>query len=313
MSLLFSIFLMPLSSILVKYNRMSSVPGKNFFPFAATALTEALKGVMCLSIYFFTRNMNPAPAPDTPKTTELETEVAVAEPKSAYEHFQDSLYYALPSFLYMVDNNLMFVVLRYISPATLHLFSNMKIIFVAVLFRFALNRAINRIQWVILFCLVGGLIIAQSDQGVSASASRIVSTNATAVEQIAPSAATVGSITQSLAASHQWRAFALVCLMCLCSAVASILLEYAYKTRKQEMLLQQFQLYVYGVIMNAVSLFIHNAVDISKDGVFRGFNPLVWAIICASACTGIAVSYVLKYSDNIGNIFAHAAGMCFIV
>jgi hypothetical protein len=96
--------------------------------------------------------------------------------------------------------------------------------------------------------------------------------------------------------------------MTACSSVANIALEHLYKTHRQHMLLQQFQLYLYGVALNFACLIAYDYHTIAAEGVLRGFNVFVWAVVAASSCTGIAVSFVLKYSDNIGNVFAHAGG-----
>ena len=41
----------------------------------------------------------------------------------------------------------------------------------------------------------------------------------------------------------------------------------------------------------------------------RVYTPLVWAVVLNNACNGLAISAVLKYTDNIVRVFAHAAAM----
>jgi hypothetical protein len=102
------------------------------------------------------------------------------------------------------------------------------------------------------------------------------------------------------------------------------------------------QLYSYGVLFNFICLLARDWSIVRTDGMFVGFtgvvrpSPLsqsVMAILyfltfipaslyfrCISSCqvcliilcsgvTGLSIAFVLKYADNIGNIWAHAAGM----
>ena len=52
------------------------------------------------------------------------------------------------SLLYMIDNNIVYVILTYIDPATMSLVWNMKIVITALLFRFVLKRHFTRLRWI---------------------------------------------------------------------------------------------------------------------------------------------------------------------
>ena len=50
---------------------------------------------------------------------------------------------------------------------------------------------------------------------------------------------------------------------------------------------------------------IFNDLDaIMKDGFFRGYNSIVWAVIILQAGGGIVVAIVVKYADNVLKGFA---------
>lgn len=323
LSLLCAILLMPISSILVKFAKQHRLETNEppFLPFAASMIIEFVKGVMCLLIYACCGPSSGDGGSSSDKSNDDD-----GEPISAWQHVKNSFMYAIPATLYAVDNNLFFVVLRLVTPATLHLLANIKIVFVALLFRFALRRAVNRVQWAALLLLIVGLIVARLDDphatsAVSASATRsgaFIVANASAASSasppnsalstLAPSALSTGSVQQPSQFSAITQGFLLVVLMTACSSVANIALEHLYKTHRQHMLLQQFQLYLYGVALNLACLLAYDYHTIATEGVLRGFNAFVWAVVAASSFTGIAVSFVLKYSDNIGNVFAHAGG-----
>ena len=319
LSLLCAILLMPISSILVKFAKQHRLETNEppFLPFAASMIIEFVKGIMCMLIYACCGASGGGENSSHPSNADED-----APASSSWQHVKNSFMYAIPATLYAVDNNLFFVVLRLITPATLHLLANVKIVFVALLFRFALRRAVNRVQWAALLLLIVGLIVARLDDphatsAVSASATRsgaFIVANASAASTATSSASPTSSssLTTATEQPSQYSAitqgFLLVVLMTACSSVANIALEHLYKTRRQDMMLQQFQLYLYGVALNLACLLAYDFHTISTEGVLRGFNAFVWAVVAASSCTGIAVSFVLKYSDNIGNVFAHAGG-----
>ena len=55
---------------------------------------------------------------------------------------RDSWPFAVPAALYAIDNNLAFLVLRFISPATMSLVWNVKILQTSLLFRFFGNEQV---------------------------------------------------------------------------------------------------------------------------------------------------------------------------
>ncbi len=69
--------------------------------------------------------------------------------KTAFEHVtvKESLLYAVPALLYMVDNNIVFAILLYIDAAVMSIVWNCKIVITALLFRFVLKRRLTTLKW----------------------------------------------------------------------------------------------------------------------------------------------------------------------
>ena len=69
--------------------------------------------------------------------------------RAVYEQLnaRDMLLYAVPALLYMVDNNIVFVIMTYIDAAVMSIVWNCKIVITALLFRFVLKRQLTTLKW----------------------------------------------------------------------------------------------------------------------------------------------------------------------
>ena len=72
------------------------------------------------------------------------------------------------------------------------------------------------------------------------------------------------------------------------------------------------QLYLWGALFNTVAWLLALAYagqpldTIHPEGRMDGWT---WAVIACNALTGLAISAVLKFADNIARVYAHAAAM----
>jgi hypothetical protein len=60
---------------------------------------------------------------------------------------KEVLLFAVPGLLYMLDNNIVFVILTKIDVTTLSVVWNVKIIITAVLFRLVMKRRLTTLKW----------------------------------------------------------------------------------------------------------------------------------------------------------------------
>merc|ERR1712217_199022 len=51
---------------------------------------------------------------------------------------------------------------------------------------------------------------------------------------------------------------------------------------------------------------INDGARVWKDGVFNGYDSVVWGVIILQAIGGLLVAFILKYADNILKNFAAA-------
>ena len=144
-----------LSSVLASLAMLSisasKVDGKEQYCFVTvTFCGEACKLVVVCSAYKLS----------TWNSRQAYTPIEANLPNSSTEWYL----YAVPAFLYMVDNNLAFIILEYIDPATLSLVWNVKILQTAFLFRFFLGRRMTVLRWCSVLMLFFGIVGSQSSK-----------------------------------------------------------------------------------------------------------------------------------------------------
>ncbi|GLE06360.1 hypothetical protein PINS_up015607 [Pythium insidiosum] len=251
-----------------------------------TFLIEVLKLVVCLVAIVVMK----VPAPSGLSLTE-------------------AAFYAVPSLLYMIDNNLTYIILRYIDPATLSVLWNLKIIVTAVLFRFVLKRRLTEIRKIAILLLLLGVVTSQSDhlnghmqQPQQQHSAANDATNATSPT---PSVrARPGSNPQDF-----MLATILLLIAVTISSCASVFTEWAFKRKGAcPFLWQNALLYVFGILFNGIGLVVESN-KLSSRGFFSGYNGWTFAVILVNCIGGISVGFILKFLDNIACVYAHAVAM----
>ena len=191
--------------------------------------------------------------------------------------------FAAPAAIYFVNNNLIFVILAYVNSTTYQILSSLKTVFTGLLFRILLKRQLSDLQSLAIVLLACG----------------------TAVSQLG-SAACDAHAAESTAVG-----VALAVLTCFLSALGGVYSEQLMKhgAAAHSIHLQNILLYAWGVLFNSLTLLGADGRRIVTDGVLHGYTPIVWVLIANNAFNGLAISAILKFTDNIVRVFAHAAAM----
>jgi hypothetical protein len=121
-----AVFLLPANSILVRYSKRHPASDKEYLSFTVNCCNELLKMLLSFLLYFVFRD---APDMTNEQTPEQKANERAADNDSsgAWRVIRDSLPYAVPALMYLVDNNLFYVVMLYINPATFQLMNNVKV------------------------------------------------------------------------------------------------------------------------------------------------------------------------------------------
>ncbi|XP_053353357.1 probable UDP-sugar transporter protein SLC35A5 isoform X2 [Clarias gariepinus] len=247
---------------------------------------------------------------------------------SSGSSFFSCLKWAVPAFLYFLDNLIIFYVMTYLQPAMAVLFSNVVILTTAILFRFVLKRHLSWVQWaslIILFFSIVALTMStctnQHDvHGLHAahvSAPSSGCTNHTLLETTKHNQSE-SSWAEGLA-PELWnsqlvqglRAFGLgyifLLLQCFTSALANIYNEKILKDGEQlteSIFIQNSRMYVFGVAFNSLALVLRtdSRTMILHYGLFHGHNAYSIALTFITAALGLSVAFILKFRDNMFHV-----------
>ncbi len=64
---------------------------------------------------------------------------------------------------------------------------------------------------------------------------------------------------------------------------------------------QNIQLYGFGVLFNGLGLAVSGALSgiSGLGGLTRGYSPITYVIVANLGCSGLLVSWVMKFADSI--------------
>lgn len=206
--------------------------------------------------------------------------------------WRDTLKLGIPSILYILQNNLYYISLSNLEPTTFCVCYQMKIFTTAIMLRMLLNKKLSTIQWVALLFLLFGVVEVQMQY--SPPISKIDSSDQNP---------TIGFIT--------------VFLMCFTSAFAGAYMEKCLKKSDVDIWTQNIRLSLYGLAIGGGSMIIKDFNNIQEckldiyiffykllykkhlDGMFHGFDILVWILTAVNSVGGLLIALVMKYADNI--------------
>ena len=260
--------------------------------------------------------------------------------------------YSVPAAIYACTNNLGFLALLALHPATTTIIGQSKIIFTGLLFRQMLKRRLSAWQWLalmILMCALAQAVIGASgsdtdDVGdTAAAAAAAVGVAATdSVDGIgaavgaaadsddpgAAAAATIGdrSRRQLLAYAMRWAVkeqplplpailgVAIVLLSSLLSALAAVYSELLLKARMGAPIhWQNLQMYIHGTWINLLVMLVVDGATIRERGLWHGYGAYAWANVVCTACMGLVMAALLKFLDNIARVYAAAVSMVVVL
>ncbi|OWZ16987.1 hypothetical protein PHMEG_0009144 [Phytophthora megakarya] len=213
----------------------------------------------------------------------------------------EAFYYAVPSFLYTIDNNLNYVILRYMDAATLSVLWNLKIVVTAVLFRFVLKHPLSELRKIAIVLLVVGVLTSQSNHLREMEGAMSKESSGSGMDM--PSE-------EDKSAKDLIIGVMLVLVGVTLSSCASVFTEWAFKRKSNcPFLWQNMQMYVFGIIFNTAGVLLVEGEEISSKGFFHGYNNWTLAVVAVNSIGGIGMGFILKYLDNIACVYSHSMAM----
>lgn len=196
------------------------------------------------------------------------------------KNFLDTLKVAVPAFIYVIQNNLLYIAVENLPAATFQVSYQIKILTTAIFSITMMGKDINRRQWLSLLLLFAGVAIVQVNNSKSTEKS------SEDMEQ----SAVLG--------------FGAVLLACCSSGFAGVYFEKILKGSTASLWTRNIQLGLFGLITGLMSTFAKDGDKIFDKGFFYGYDYMVWSVISIQALGGLLVAVVIKYADNILKGFA---------
>lgn len=256
-----------LLALVMRYVRTRS--GDMFMATTAVVMAEFLKCTTCLLIILFQEG-------SLSKWLKHLHENIIMQPV-------DCMKIAIPSLVYTLQNNLLYVAVSNLDAATYQVTYQLKILTTAMFSVFMLKKQLSRMQWLSLVILFIGVSFVQLQ---SKASSENVSTEQSPL-----------------------RGLMAVIAACLMSGFAGVYFEKILKGTKQNLWLRNVQLGFLGTIIGLITMEIQDGIKVQEKGFFFGYDMVVWIAISLQSFGGLLVAVVVKYADNILKGFATSAAI----
>ncbi|KAH7658209.1 solute carrier family 35 (UDP-sugar transporter) member A1/2/3 protein [Dioscorea alata] len=196
--------------------------------------------------------------------------------------------FPIPSIIYLVHNNVQFATLTYVDPSTYQIMGNLKIVTTGILFRLFLKRKLSNLQWMAIVLLAVGTTTSQVKGCGEATCDSIF--------------------------SSPIQGYILGLVSACLSALAGVYTEYLMKKNNDSLYWQNVQLYTFGAIFNMLRLLWDDfRIGFDKgpwwQHLFNGYTLTTWLVVLNLGSSGLLVSWLMKYADNIIKVYATSTAM----
>ncbi|KAL7546056.1 hypothetical protein ACHAWF_009397 [Thalassiosira exigua] len=251
--------------LLMRYSR-THVNGELYLASTAVFVMEVAKFSICVCVILYQSNLSPKA---------LRAEL--------HEHVWASplemLKLCVPSFLYTVQNNLLYLALTNLDAATYQILYQLKILTTAVFSATMLGRRFSAAKWASLVVLTIGVAIVQASGSTDREAS---------IDEDRNRAAGLAAV---------------LCAACT-SGFSGVYFEKILKGSDVSLWMRNVQMGVPSMFLALATVFAEDAAEVSRKGFFVGYSPTVAAVIAVQAAGGLIVAVVVKYADNVLKVFA---------
>ncbi|XP_045106958.1 UDP-galactose translocator-like isoform X1 [Portunus trituberculatus] len=197
-----------------------------------------------------------------------------------WQQKMDTLKVSVPSFIYLVQNNLLYVSASNLDAATYQVTYQMKILTTAVFAVLLLRRELRSLQWLALVLLTAGVALVQL------------------------SATDGGTTTAATAGQSRVLGCVAAIAACCCSGFAGIYFEKILKGSEISVWVRNVQLSLLSLPLGAATALATDGSELMSKGFLHGYDGFVWYLVCLNALGGLLVALVVKYADNILKGFA---------
>jgi len=270
--------------LLLRYSRTR--PGQPYLASTAVMLNECCKFTVCVFSLYAQRGFS------IRRSWRAFREEILGRPA-------ETLKLIVPSGLYCLQNNLLFIALTNLDAATYQVTYQLKILTTALFSVLLLKKQIKSVQWLALLVLTIGVSLVQIPN---------VSSPATEAESDLKNAnVSSHQIPPTVEESNSEEVIGLIAVLvaCFSSGFAGVFFEMLVKTGAQpSVVIRNLQLGIFSLAFATSAVIFNDWSAIAKDGFFQGYHSLVFVIIILQAFGGLVVAMTVKYADNILKGFA---------
>ncbi|XP_028832916.1 solute carrier family 35 member A3b isoform X2 [Denticeps clupeoides] len=252
----------------MRFSRTLKEEGPRYLASTAVVWAEALKIAACLLLVFSDLNFSLRALNSTLKDEILDRPL-------------DTIKLAIPSVIYTLQNNLLYVALSNLDAATYQVTYQLKILTTALFSVVMLGKKLGLYQWLSLLILMAGIALVQWPTDTAAD----------------PEATDASSGSQFMGVSA-------VLAACCSSGFAGVYFEKILKETKQSVWVRNIQLGLFGLVFGLTGMLVVDGEKVRESGMFQGYNKITWAVVVLQALGGLVIAAVIKYADNILKGFA---------
>jgi len=198
--------------------------------------------------------------------------------KTIIKQPMDTVKVMVPSAVYLIQNNLLYVAASNLDVATYQITYQLKILTTAMFAVTMLGKKLLPTQWFSLLLLVGGVAMVQLS-------------DVKEVKSAGPDQSKVIGFSAALTA-------------CCLSGFAGVYFEKILKGSDISVWMRNVQLAMLSVPLGLLTSYVKDGGMISDKGFFHGYDNFVWFTVAQNALGGLLVAVVVKYADNILKGFA---------
>jgi len=214
---------------------------------------------------------------------------------------RESLKLIIPAFLYLVQNNLLFVALSNLSVPTYQVTNQGKLLTTALISRVLLRKKIHSMQYLAIAILGLGVAVVNISEYHAKAAN-----SPTNGQQIGAN---------SKVQNHTLGLLAVV-ISCITSGFAGVYFEYILKKKSNtdttitlnekplSLNCRNFQLAFWSFLFAVFQIIVHDLDKVKNFGLFHGFDSIVILVVIAQGITGFVVSLMILYADALLKGFA---------
>ncbi|XP_035593432.1 UDP-N-acetylglucosamine transporter-like isoform X3 [Oncorhynchus keta] len=251
----------------MRYSRTLRGDGPRYLASSAVVVAELMKIITCVLLIFKEHSYN------VRALNSILRQEITHKPK-------ETLKLAIPSGIYTLQNNLLYVALSNLDAATYQVTYQLKILTTALFSVSMLGRRLGVYQWLSLLILMAGVALVQW-----------------------PSES-LGAPEKELSEGSQFVGVVAVLVACCSSGFAGVYFEKILKETKQSVWVRNIQLGMFGLVFGLMGMFAYDGERVRVSGMFKGYNTITWTVVALQALGGLVIAAVIKYADNILKGFA---------